>query len=162
MNIRIRCSREKVKELMSVLQRGYERGDIRGVKQISAVLRIHEGQKVKAVAAVLGITVQTVYNWLKAFLLEGCASFQLKHSPGRKPKLSKAQKNLAGTIWKVPIVTPLTMKALTSAISVLDIPNSCSTRTINPPQIMMAVIRRSRNNPGKTLPSLTPTLRRTC
>ena len=92
MDIRIRCSREKVKELMSVLQRAYERGDVRGVKQISAILRIHEGQKVKFVAELLGVTVQTGYNWLKAFLLEGCASFQLKRSPGRKPRLSKAQK----------------------------------------------------------------------
>ena len=89
MNIRIRCSREKVKELMSVLQRAYERGDIRGVKQISAILRIHEGQKVKAVAELFDVTVQTGYNWLKAFLLEGCASFQLKRSPGRKPGIRR-------------------------------------------------------------------------
>ena len=92
MNIRIRCSREKVKELMSALQRAYERGDVRGVKQISAILRIHEGQKVKAVAELFDVTVQTVYNWLKPFLLEGCNGFQLKRSPGRKPRLSKSQK----------------------------------------------------------------------
>jgi transposase len=77
---------------MSLLQRAYERGDIRGVKQISAILRIHERQLAKAVAELFGVTVQTVYNWIKAFLLEGCASFQLRHSPGGKLKLSKAQK----------------------------------------------------------------------
>lgn len=92
MTIKIRHSRKKVKELMSLLQRAYECGDIRGVKQISAILHIHEKQPVKAVAEVFGVTVQTVYNWIKAFLLEGCASFQLKRSPGRKPKLSKSQK----------------------------------------------------------------------
>lgn len=46
MYFKIRYSREKVKELISLLQRAYKRGDIRVVKRISAMLRIHEGQSV--------------------------------------------------------------------------------------------------------------------
>ena len=67
MYFKIRYSREKVKELISLLQRAYKRGDIRVVKRISAMLRIHEGQSVKAIAEILAVTVQTVYNWIKTF-----------------------------------------------------------------------------------------------
>lgn len=92
MSIKIRYSRDKVKELIKLLQRAYRWGDIRSVKRISAMLRIHEGQSVSKVAEILGVTIQTVYNWLKGFLLKGTASFQFRYSSGRKPKLTKAQK----------------------------------------------------------------------
>ena len=46
MNIRIRCSREKVKELMSVFQRAYKLGDIRVVKQTNQhIILIHDNAR---------------------------------------------------------------------------------------------------------------------
>ena len=92
MNFRIRHNREKIKELVSYLQKAYELGDIHIVKRASAMLRIHEGQSIIYVSQTLGVSLQTIYNWLKAFFLNGYASFKFNYSPGRKPNLSKAQK----------------------------------------------------------------------
>jgi len=74
MNFRIRYNREKIKELMSSLHKAYELGDIHIVKRVSAMLRIHEGQSVKDISQILGVSLQAVYNWLKAFLVIGYAA----------------------------------------------------------------------------------------
>ena len=76
MNFRIRYNREKIKELISALHKAYELGDIHVVKRVSAILRLHEGQSVSNISQILGVTLQPVYNWLKAFLLRGCDSFE--------------------------------------------------------------------------------------
>jgi transposase len=93
MNFRIRYNREKIKELVSYLHKAYELGDIHIVKRVSAMLRIHEGQSIIYVSQTLGVSLQTIYNWLKAFLLNGYESFKFNYSPGRKPKLTKAQES---------------------------------------------------------------------
>jgi transposase len=92
MNFRIRYNREKIKELVSYLHKAYELGDIHIVKRVSAMLRIHEGQSISYISQTLGVSLQAVYNWLKAFLLNGYDSFKFNYSPRRRPKLSKTQK----------------------------------------------------------------------
>ena len=86
MNFRIRYNREKIKELISALQKAYELGDIHVVKRVSAMLRIHEGQSISNIAQTLGVSLQAVYNWLKDYLLKGSDSYKFNYSPGRKPK----------------------------------------------------------------------------
>jgi transposase len=92
MNFKIRYNREKIKELMSALQKAYELGNIHVVKRVSAMLRIHEGQSVSYISQILGVSLQSVYNWIRDFLLKGYQSFEFRYSPGRKPKMTKAQK----------------------------------------------------------------------
>jgi transposase len=92
MNFRIRYNREKIKVLIYALQKAYELGDIHVVKRVSAMLRLHEGQSISNTAQTLGVSPQTIYNWLKDYLLKGSDSFKFNYSPGRKPKMTKAQK----------------------------------------------------------------------
>jgi len=92
MNFRIRYNRKKIKELISALQKAYQLGDIHVIKRVSAMLRIHEGKSISETAQTLGVSYQTVYNWLKDYLLKGADSFKFNYSPGRKPKMTKTQK----------------------------------------------------------------------
>jgi hypothetical protein len=42
---------------MSSLHKAYELGDIHIVKRVSAMLRIHEGQSVKDISQILGVSL---------------------------------------------------------------------------------------------------------
>jgi transposase len=48
---------------------------------------------VKQVAETVSVSRQTVHNWLKDFLLRGIESAAYGRPTGRKPKLTKTQKN---------------------------------------------------------------------
>jgi transposase len=88
----IRFCRATVKELSWHLQVAFRRGDRRLGRRITALLWLADGQPVAEIAARLGLSRETVYAWLRAFLLDRCASLSYRTSPGRPAKLTPTQK----------------------------------------------------------------------
>lgn len=92
MNVSIRFTRPTVKLLIRHLRQAYGAGDLRKVRRVSALLALAHGETVEQVAEPLSLSRQTIYNWLKAFILQGVDSLVYHRSPGRKPRLTKTQK----------------------------------------------------------------------
>ena len=92
MNISIRFTRPTIKLLIAHLKQAYAAGDLRLVRRISALLGLANGKTVAQVAETLAVSRQAVYDWLKAFMLDGAESLVYRRSPGRKPRLTKTQK----------------------------------------------------------------------
>jgi transposase len=55
------------------------------VRRISALLGLAKGETVPGVAETVSVSRQTIYNWLKAFMLEGMDGLAYRWSRGRKP-----------------------------------------------------------------------------
>src|SRR5215207_4979438 len=92
MRVRIHFCRATVKELGAVWRRALRRGDRRVLQRATALLLLADGQPAPRVAERVGVSVSAVYGWLRAFLAERWASLVYRTSPGRPPKLAKAQK----------------------------------------------------------------------
>jgi transposase len=89
----MRFTRPTVKLLVQHLKGAYDAGALRSVRRISALLGLAQGESVKQVAETISVSRQTVHNWLKDFLLRGIESAAYGRPTGRKPKLTKTQKN---------------------------------------------------------------------
>ncbi|MCL7453523.1 MAG: winged helix-turn-helix domain-containing protein [Anaerolineae bacterium] len=92
MNISIRFTPQTVKTLIGRLQDAYRVGDLRLVRRTSALLDLNRKATILEVAETNLVARQTVYDWLKALMCHGEDSLVYRHSPGRKPRLTKAQK----------------------------------------------------------------------
>ena len=92
MHIRIQFTPATTRALTETLRKAYSNGDLRLVRRIPALLACGKGEAIDEVAATWGVVQQTIYNWLKAFLLDGMDSLVYRSSPGRPPKLTKTQK----------------------------------------------------------------------
>ena len=89
----IRFTPETVKMLMGRLQHAYRVGDLRLVRRVSALLSVaSKTATVSDVAELYSVARQTIYDWLKALLCRGEASLAYRQPPGRKPRLTKTQK----------------------------------------------------------------------
>lgn len=103
MPFRIRLSRELRQSVIERLQQAYASGQIRLVRRIHAILFIVEGQSLDEVAALLKLGVQTIRDYLWAFLRRGLASLHYQRPPGRPAKLTQTQrKELAELIANGP------------------------------------------------------------
>jgi transposase len=89
---RITFQKETVKQLQQELQKAYADGDLRLVRQIAVLVSIAQGALREAVLASWGITRQTAYNWLKAFVEHSWESLSYQRPPGRPARLTKNQK----------------------------------------------------------------------
>jgi transposase len=78
--------------LIARLEQAYAAGDLRQIRRVSGLLGIAKGETVSQVAETLSVCRQTVYNWLKAFMLDGVDSLVCRWWRGRKPRLTKKQK----------------------------------------------------------------------
>jgi transposase len=75
------------------LQHAYRVGDLRLVRRVSALLSVaSKTATVSEVAELYPVARQTIYDWLKALLCRGEASLAYRQPPGRKPRLTKTQK----------------------------------------------------------------------
>jgi len=92
MNISIRFTRQTVKMLIGRLQHAYRVGDLRLVRRVSALLDLARETTVAQVAEIYSVSRQTVYDWLKALMCHGENSLAYRRSPGRRPRLTKTQK----------------------------------------------------------------------
>jgi len=69
MDTSIHLTSATTKSLTVQLGQAYAAGDLRQVRRISALLGFANGQTVSQVAETFSVCRQTVYNWLKAFML---------------------------------------------------------------------------------------------
>jgi transposase len=90
--IRVNFSGETVKQLKGELRKAYERGDLRAVRRLSVLVMIGERIGLPLILAAWHVSQQTVYNWLKAFVVKRWDSLRYRKAPGRPPRLTKTQK----------------------------------------------------------------------
>jgi transposase len=93
MNIRVRMSAETVKKMTQALQKAYKSGDAKMIRRIMALLDFSRGDSPAEIATQHGVSVSSVYEWLKQLLTSGMESLKPKWKGGRKSKLSQTQKN---------------------------------------------------------------------
>lgn len=92
MNITIQFSNATVKALNHQLHLAFRDGDLRRIKRISALLLLADHQPVSRIALRLGLSRETIYTWLHAFVLAGWSSLRYRSSPGRPAKLTPSQR----------------------------------------------------------------------
>ena len=92
MKFRFRFITSTLVRLRTALNKAYDRGDARLVRRISALLAYGQGQEVSAVADDLSVSPETVYIWLRAFLVDRFASLGYRAGAGRPSNLTKTQK----------------------------------------------------------------------
>lgn len=103
MYIRISLEKGTLTALLDLLRQAYILGQLQLIKRIHALLYIAEGKAVPEVATILGLSEQSVRNYVKSFILKGLASLIYRRPPGRPPKLTKTQrKELAELIEQGP------------------------------------------------------------
>ena len=94
--IRIQVSNQILTSLYERLHKAYGMGQLRLVKRIHALLYIIHGREVAEVATILNLSPQSIYNYIKAFILNRLDSLVYRFSPGRPAKLSTAQRKELG------------------------------------------------------------------
>jgi len=94
--VRLQVSNRVLNSLYEHLQKAYVMGQLRLVKRIHALLYIIEGKDVAEIALILTLSSQTIYNYVKAFILNKLKSLVYRHSPGRPAKLNAAQRKELG------------------------------------------------------------------
>jgi transposase len=92
LNVRILISKETVNDLVQALQRAYKAGDAKLVRRITALVSLSQGEKVKEIAATLGVSPSSVYEWLKQLMVEGVAGLKPCWKGGRPAKLTPSQR----------------------------------------------------------------------
>ena len=98
MQLKIHFCGSTVKQLEHLLHLAFQGGDLKAIKRISALLLLGDDQSVQTVAQRLGVCKQTIYNWVRAFLLRRWASLRAHKSSGRPAKLKQAQKQRLGEL----------------------------------------------------------------
>jgi transposase len=117
MNISIRFTSQTVKMLIGRLQQAYRVGDLRLVRRVSALLDLARKATVAQVAEIYSVSRQTIYDWLKALMCHGEDSLVYRRSPGRKPRLTKTQKQqLSALIQAGPQTAGFTTACWTSVL----------------------------------------------
>lgn len=94
MHIRLSLRKGELEVLLKRLQQAYARGELRLIKRIHALLFIIEGKTVAEVAEMLKLSLQTIYNYITAFVLERLDSLVYHCPPGRPRKLTKTQRQI--------------------------------------------------------------------
>jgi transposase len=80
--------------LLKRLQQAYAQGELRLIKRIHALLYILDGKSVSEVADILKLSLQTIYNYITAFVLQRLESLKYKRPSGRPRKLTKTQRQV--------------------------------------------------------------------
>lgn len=94
MNIRLSLRKGEWEAMLTRLQQAYARGELRLIKRIHALLYLVEGNSVSEVAAMLKLSLQTIYNYITAFVLNRLDSLVYHRPPGRPRKLTKTQRRV--------------------------------------------------------------------
>jgi transposase len=89
---RVTFSKETVKLLKGELRKAYDRGDLRAVRRLSVLIMIGGRMGLGFILTTWEISSQTIYNWLKTFVMEGWDGIVYRNSPGRPSRLTQTQK----------------------------------------------------------------------
>lgn len=92
MRFRIHFTSSTVHFLRKRLSRAYELGDKRLVRRTSALLAYSQGGEIEVIAQDLSVSPESIYAWLRAFLVDRFESLAYRNSPGRPSKLTKTEK----------------------------------------------------------------------
>lgn len=121
MSIRISLNRHLRQEVIERLHRAYECGQVRLVRRIHALMYVVEGKAVDEVASILDLGVQTVRDYVNAFLHRGIASLTYRKPTGRPPKLTKTQRKELAELIKAGPEAAGYMTACWSAVLIQDL-----------------------------------------
>ena len=91
MGLRVRFSAVLVKQLLWQLRLAWRCGDKERIRRLTALVGVAEERPVAELAERLGVCEETIYAWLRAFLVDRWASLRRRTSPGRPPKLTPSQ-----------------------------------------------------------------------
>jgi transposase len=94
MHIRLSLRKGELEALLKRLQQAYARGELRLIKRIHALLYIIDGKTVAEVAEILKLSLQAIYNYITAFVLDRLDSLVYHCPPGRPRKLTKTQRKV--------------------------------------------------------------------
>lgn len=92
MDLKIYLSKITVKKISEHLRKARDVGDQQVILRTTALLFVSQGIPVAKAAELLEVSAQSIYTWLREFILEGMDSFVYKRSPGRPPRLTGAQR----------------------------------------------------------------------
>ena len=92
MGIRVRFTPATVKQLLWQLRLAWRCGDKARIRRLTALVGLAEARPAAELAERLGVCEETIYAWLRAFVVDRWASLQRRTSPGRPPKLTPSQK----------------------------------------------------------------------
>ena len=92
LNYRLNLSKKQKSQLQKKLKIAEKAGDLPLVKRLLSILAVCGDKSVREVAAILAVSTEAVRGWMKRFLVDGIRSLESKKSPGRRPKLSKTQR----------------------------------------------------------------------
>jgi transposase len=90
--LRVRFSAALVKQLLWQLRLAWRCGDKGRIRRLTALVGLADERPVAELAERLGVCEETIYAWLRAFLVDRWASLGRRTSPGRRPKLTPSQK----------------------------------------------------------------------
>jgi transposase len=96
--IRISVSKATVNELVEALQKAYRSGDAGMIKRIAVLLDFSRGDNMEAIAQRHGVSLSSIYTWIKKLLVEGVAGLKPSWKGGRPAKLTKSQKKELGEL----------------------------------------------------------------
>lgn len=117
MKYQVRFTTATMTQLRTQWKGAYKMGDIRLVRRISAMLAIGQGQAIVTIAQDLSVSSETVYAWLRAFLVTRFESLAYRKRSGRSPNLTKTQKRRLTEILDAgPLVYGLTTGCWTSLV----------------------------------------------
>lgn len=98
MNFRIHFRAATMRQLRTLWQQAYEHGDRRQVRRSSALLAYGHGQELATIAADLAVSEETVYAWLRAFVVGHGSVLTYGAGCGRPDKLTPGQKQRLRTL----------------------------------------------------------------
>ena len=91
-SIHIGLRKGEMERILKRLRLAYERGEVRVVRRIQVMLYLFDGKRVAEIVELVGVSRQTVYNYVVEFIRRRLGSFEYRRPPGRASKLSKSQK----------------------------------------------------------------------
>lgn len=83
MGVRVRFASANVKQLLWQVRLAWHGGDKERIRRLTALVGLAQAWPVAELAAQLGVCEETIYAWLRAFLVDRWASLQRRASPGR-------------------------------------------------------------------------------
>lgn len=120
----LKLSRQQHAELENQLVAAEAKGDLPEVKRILSVLSLVAGQFVEDIAEILKVSIETIRQAVRRFLLGGVTEMQSKSRPGRPPKTTKSQRKqlskwitmgpekmgFPGFCWRTPMIQHLVLQ----------------------------------------------------
>jgi len=94
----INITKATLRKLSAMETKATERGDIRTIKRVTAVIKITENYSIKDIAEFLKVSDEAIRIWINNFLIYGADGLKSKKNPGRPSRLTKTQKKELGRI----------------------------------------------------------------